>query len=434
MRTDVLIIGAGITGLSCAYHLKRDYIVLEKELSPGGACQTDKIEGFSFDRGEHFIRVPNRKILEFFHEILGSNFYKQKLISSIYYDNNFIPYPFQKNIYYLSDRDKLRCLKSFIKIKSNSRLRGGRSFGQWILSNYGEGISNMFMLPYNEKIWRTNPFKMRSDFSFDPALIPEISIDEILKYALLSQEERKENEIQNRHYLKRGGIGLFSNRLASKIKNIHYNKEIVKIDLKRKEAISSDGITYDYKSIISTIPLVELIKIIDDDIPLTMKKASKQLKYNSICIFNFALKREIDLSEHWIYFPEPEVPFVRAYILKNFNSMMCPKGKSSISVIYTYLPNERNNFSIIEKRIVNYFSRHGILSINDIQFKFRQSVKYGMVIPIIGSDKIVKKIDKFLISHSVKTIGRYGLWKYQGMEHAIQDGQNINSILKDLKL
>ena len=433
MHTDVLIIGAGITGMTCAYYLDKDYAILEKERSPGGVCRTDKVKGFYFDTAEHFIRVPDKNVLGFFRNVLGSDFYRQRLVSSVYYGGRFIPYPFQKNIYYLSDRDKLNCFKSFIKKPAYGNGEKYSSFGDWALRNYGEWIYRNFVFPYNKKIWQVDPFRMKSDFSFDPKLIPHISFDEMLEYTFLRQEDRKEDHVQHRYYVKEGGIGAFSDRLASKVKNIKYGKNVIKIDLKRKEALCSDGTICRYNTIISTIPITELVKKVSD-IPSGLVKASKGLKYNSICVFNFALKKDIKFPEHWMYIPETKAPLVRAYFLKNFNKKMCPKGKSSLSAIYAYMPKSKRDLRKIEKSILDYFSKHGFLSVNDIEFKLRQIIKYAMPIPTIGSDRIVGRLDRFLSSRSIKTIGRYGEWKYQGIEHAVRDGQRINSILaKGLK-
>lgn len=51
---DVCIVGAGITGLTLAYHLQKSGLrvtVLEKAKRPGGAMQTEISDGFLFDQG-----------------------------------------------------------------------------------------------------------------------------------------------------------------------------------------------------------------------------------------------------------------------------------------------------------------------------------------------------------------------------------------------
>lgn len=50
----VLIVGAGLAGLSCAAHLRRrkiPYLVIEASDAPGGRIRTDSVNGFKLDRG-----------------------------------------------------------------------------------------------------------------------------------------------------------------------------------------------------------------------------------------------------------------------------------------------------------------------------------------------------------------------------------------------
>jgi len=52
----VIVIGAGLTGLSCAYHLEQagfSPLVIERESAVGGRLRTDHYRGFLLDRGFH---------------------------------------------------------------------------------------------------------------------------------------------------------------------------------------------------------------------------------------------------------------------------------------------------------------------------------------------------------------------------------------------
>ncbi len=53
MWTDTLIIGAGPTGLSAAYHYQGDYVIVEKEDRVGGLCRSISDRGFVFDYAGH---------------------------------------------------------------------------------------------------------------------------------------------------------------------------------------------------------------------------------------------------------------------------------------------------------------------------------------------------------------------------------------------
>ena len=53
-RKDVIVIGAGISGLSCAYRLKSlgvDVALLEKSGQIGGVIQSETLDGFLIERG-----------------------------------------------------------------------------------------------------------------------------------------------------------------------------------------------------------------------------------------------------------------------------------------------------------------------------------------------------------------------------------------------
>jgi phytoene dehydrogenase-like protein len=54
MRYDVVIVGAGIAGLSCAKILHRNklsFIILESSSLPGGRIKTETVDGFQLDHG-----------------------------------------------------------------------------------------------------------------------------------------------------------------------------------------------------------------------------------------------------------------------------------------------------------------------------------------------------------------------------------------------
>ena len=59
---DILIIGAGITGLSLASFLETDnYLIVDKDSEVGGYCKTTIRNGFVWDYSGHFfISIINK--------------------------------------------------------------------------------------------------------------------------------------------------------------------------------------------------------------------------------------------------------------------------------------------------------------------------------------------------------------------------------------
>ena len=52
----VLILGGGLAGLSTAFHLRRPWLLVEKESRVGGLVRTERVNGFTIDSGADSMR------------------------------------------------------------------------------------------------------------------------------------------------------------------------------------------------------------------------------------------------------------------------------------------------------------------------------------------------------------------------------------------
>jgi len=71
---NVVILGAGITGLTTAYHLKKagvDFILLEKNDRVGGVIHTVSENGFTYEEGPNTGVVGNVEVLRLFNDLKG---------------------------------------------------------------------------------------------------------------------------------------------------------------------------------------------------------------------------------------------------------------------------------------------------------------------------------------------------------------------------
>ncbi len=71
-----LILGGGMSGLSCAYHLKSDYQLWEKSDEPGGLSRSIKKDGFVYDHTGHLLHLRDPYTLELIPRLLGDNIVK----------------------------------------------------------------------------------------------------------------------------------------------------------------------------------------------------------------------------------------------------------------------------------------------------------------------------------------------------------------------
>ncbi len=430
-KKRVVILGAGLAGLSAAYYLQKEgieCIIFEKEKEVGGLCRSKNIKGFTFDYSGHLLHFRERKVFNFVKELLGRNLVKHERNARIYSFERFSRYPFQANFYGLPDRIKKECLDGFIKARrGDKRKEQPSSFYDWIKQNFGEGIARHFMIPYNSKFWTVSPQELTCDWV--DGFIPIPSISEITERA---SEDFKGNLGYNASfwYPIRGGINQLPLALASQIDNIFTNCEVIGIDPKRKEIRLKNGAEEHYDILLSTLPLPEFPRLVIN-LPREIISCFEKLKWNSIFNLNLGIKRKIDKPYHWIYFPEDKFCFFRIGIPSNFSLSVAHSGKSSVYAEVSYSINKPINKNKIVSKIIKDLIEAGIAnSRKEICAQDVSDIKYGYPIYDINYNNSRGKILDFLNDKDIISFGRYGSWRYMSMEDAIIDGANAKSIFK----
>src|SRR4051812_43831823 len=114
-RVRTLILGGGMSGLSCAFHLKSDYRLLERSDEPGGLSRSIKQDGFVFDHTGHLLHLRNPYTLRLIPELLGNNLVLNNRRAWIYSHHTYTRYPFQANTFGLPVPVIKACLKGFME-------------------------------------------------------------------------------------------------------------------------------------------------------------------------------------------------------------------------------------------------------------------------------------------------------------------------------
>jgi len=405
---EVVILGAGLSGLTCAYYLKDNYSIFEKGLRVGGLCRSEKIDGFTFDYTGHLLHLKRDENKRLIKKLLGKNLFLQKRKSWIYSKGVYTKYPFQANIYGLPEEVIEECINGLIEAREPANRQTGKpvnslsNFKEWIYRNFGRGYAKHFMIPYNEKLW-TVPLKDIST-EWTKRFIPIPTLKEALAGARGRQEKDFGYNIRFYYPLK-GGIGELPKSFLPFIRRINLNSEAIRISLKNKKIKFSNGKEIKYQRLLSTIPLPELIKIIDR-IPEEVSKASKRLRYVSVFNLNLGIKREKISDKHWVYFPEKDFSFYRVGFISNFSSYLTPKGTSSIYTEISYSKDRPLDKKRIVKRVISDLMKVGIITSQDrILVKLVLDIKHAYP----------------LYDHNY----RFGSWEHLSMEDVINQGRRI---------
>lgn len=119
-----------------------------------------------YDVGGHVIFSHYKYFDDCLNEALPKkeDWYDHERVSYVRYKSLWVPYPFQNNISILPKEDQVKCIDGLIDAALNSRVSTTKpkDFDEWILRICGEGVADIFMRPYNYKVWAVPTTKVRS--------------------------------------------------------------------------------------------------------------------------------------------------------------------------------------------------------------------------------------------------------------------------------
>lgn len=426
----IVIAGAGLTGLSAAYHLKeKDYIVVEREAEIGGLCRTKNIGDFSFDYTGHLLHINDPVFSQFINEQCPGLFSKHVRKSFVFKQGTFVPYPFQINTFGLPRETIFDCVYGFIKARmteeKNNKSVGeslDRSFKEWILRTFGDGFARHFFFPFNEKLYCRDLDEISPEWT--SWSIPVPSLEDVLRGAIGIKKTRIGYN-QTFLYPKSGGIDVLPRKIASLCRNILLKKEIVSIDLMNKEALLKDGGTIKYQFLISTIPLNTLLSI-SNGLPDEMIPFDKDLKYVKVLDWNIAFQGSFRNDIHWAYFPEQDFPFYRIGFPTHFSQGVAPKGYTSLYAEVAVDGEKEIQKEEVREQVIDSLIQLGILKDErDIVILDLNIIEPAYVVFDLFRKRNLSRILSFFEQHGIFLAGRFGRWDYLPMEGAFLDGRRI---------
>lgn len=424
----LVILGAGLAGLSAAYH--SGGTVYEKDDEIGGLCRSEHLDGYTFDRGSHVFHGRDPYVLHLLETVLDVRLKIQSRSCWIYSHGVYTKYPFQVNTYGLPKDIVRDCVRGFIETCNRPKREHFDNYRDWIYSTFGKGIAEHFYIPHSEKFWTIPVEEMTTDWLDVRVPIPKL--EDVIRGAISHQTKEFGPNAEFR-YPEKGGIGGLSQGFLTKDLNIYLNKEAVSIETNSKTVKFSDGERINYDTLISTIPIPELARLIGD-VPADIEKSVKALRCNSMFCVYLGIERENISDKHWLYFPEREFPFFRISFPMNLSPNAVPKKRSSVlaEIPYSmYRPIDKDN--IVDIAIKALTKAKVILKTDRIEKVATFDIKYGYPIYDRSRKNYVCTTERFLKEKSILIAGRYGKWEYQWMHDVILDGKIVAEEAKKLK-
>ena len=453
-RTEYLILGAGLSGLSASFHIGHERcLILEKNDYPFGLVHSYSSDNYTWDLGPHVSFTKNEYVKNLFSKNVGGDFHEFGVNVGNYFKGQWVDHPVQVNLFQIPEPLRSRCVESFLETVGISDNVEIANYREWLDKSLGKVITDNFVAPYTRKYWTTEPENLGVDWIGSRVFKP--TIEAVINGA-------NGNPVKNGHYIsvirypKSGGFQSFAKAFSIGA-NILTNRKAVKVDTKKRIVVCEDSTTYSYDKLIVTIPLPEFVQIIEGLEPSVINAAEK-LACTQLLLINVEVPHTVDRPEHWFYVYDEDKLSTRITFTEKLSGSNAPNGRSGIQVeVYfsRYRPYKGNSEEIAKKVVYELLemglieseaiARECVVSTRWVEFAniiFDHARKESLEcifdsLAPLGLARRSTDLDATtdwenpgkLKDGNVFLLGRFGEWKYYWSDDSVLCGKEISESL-----
>jgi protoporphyrinogen oxidase len=417
----ILVLGGGLTGLVTAQRLAAagiDAPVLERESEPGGACRSIESSGYVFDHTGHLLHVARDETRDYLTAVgIWDQLRVWERRAAIVVGEAVTPYPIQIHTHGLAPEVRRDCLLGFVRAWAATPDGDPENFRDWVLERFGEGLAEHFFFPYNRKLYRAEPEELGLDWV--GRYVPKPRLEEVIDGALgLHREKVGYNAVFR--YPERGGIRMLPDGVAARVPELRTESEVVRLHLSERWLELSGGGRLAFDTTVATIGLPSLVDMVLDELPDEIATARRALRWVRVLNIALGVRGPAPSAEHWLYFPDPELPFYRVGFPSN-HGRLAPAGCHTVSVEVSLDPDEGDvDGAAAEAEAA--LSAAGLLEEAAVEVRRLTMVDPAYVVYDHPRRRAVAALRSFFNAHGVRLAGRWAEWKYSAMEDAVLDG------------
>lgn len=446
---EILILGGGLTGLAAGYVLTKagsKVKVFESDYTVGGLSKTIIHGGFRFDLGGHRFFTKDDKVNDFVRNLMDGELISVPRKSKIYMLNRYFDYPLKPvnamfglgiptTLKIMSDYGRER-IKKLIKEPDNISLE------DWVVSNFGRKMFDIYFREYSEKVWGIECARISAEWVAQR--IRGLSLARAVRNAFFKLNWKDVPTLADRFLYPQLGIGRISDRLSEEIcrHNSVFTDTGVECINHSDYKVESIGIRNQMYSrvihgneIISSIPMNKLVMMLKPSAPDDILDAASRLKFRDIVIVTIMINRKRVTDQTWIYIPEQKIPFGRIHEPTNWSEKMAPEGKTLIVAEFFSFKNDRiwneSNKRLVDITVENlehlgFIKKHEVID--------SAVVRVPKAYPLfeVGYKELSEKLYDYLSRfRNLHIAGRGGMFRYYNMDHAIESGiETAEKIIK----
>lgn len=406
----ITILGAGISGLSTAFHAGHARCeIYEAKHHYGGHMVSTTRDGFTWDDGPHVSFTENEHVRTLFADSVEGAFEEAEPIVTNYYRGHWIDHPAQSNLHQVPEPLRTQCLESFLEIRSRE-LRKPQNYQDWIEQAFGPVFANTFPAAYTRKYWTTEPANLGTDWIGSRVHYPSV---EDVTGGYKGPLGRSTYWVKKFRYPSRGGFGAYARGLAHGAR-IHYGKTLEWLHFGKRKLGFSDGRVADYDTLVSTLPLPVLIGLAEDA-PADVREAAALLRCTNLFLIEVAVRHPSKRQDQWLYVYDEDKLTTRISITEKFSPNNAPPSCTGLLVevygsAYRALPTNRAEVAArVQRELVEMGLIENLDAVISVHVRF---VPWGQVIYDHNRRPALGILEPFLDRVGVHSVGRFAEWGY----------------------
>ncbi len=348
-KKHAIIIGAGPAGLTAGIELLKTssftVTVLERDAVVGGLAKTTEYKGCRYDIGPHHFITTEKKVEQWWKDLMQGDFYPHKRFTRIYYNHHFFYYPLKplNALFGLNPLESLRCILSYLRVQIFP-YKPVKSFQEYVTNKFGYRLFSIFFKTYTEKVWGIKCTQISPEWAAQR--IKGFSLFKAIFFAFFgrflgnkykkSMSEAFAAETDLFYYPSKGS-GTLWEKAADWLTSfpdgkINLSQNVISIEhdgsmIKSVHTSNSTNQTqklqvHEGDYFFSTTPLRHLIKSMHPLPPQEVIGAADSLLYRGLITINLKINRPSISPDHWIYIHEKRVNVLRVGNMNNFSMKM----------------------------------------------------------------------------------------------------------------
>lgn len=343
----VVVLGAGITGLTVAHELSRLYpgrvVVLEKEAVVGGLAATSSVGQFSFDVGSHRLHDNYYPAVDqLIRDLCGADLLRRDRKGLIFINDQPLRYP-PTAIDILSAfgvKSFVRQGFSLLSARVGRLTRRGEpdNFEDYTTSVVGRALYEAFYRPYAQKLYGISPRAIAKD----PAVsrVRKFSLPVVLrdlwkrvsgkKKATYLYPARGIGQLSvalKERFLANGGRLQFISRIEGL--KVRGDRTIESVMFRTRDGATQELPTHTVISTVSLDTLHELVRLDSEG----GRPPPFDLRWRGLRILYLATADKVPAEQETFYFPESHIPFGRVSELNKYSPALNPDPNTSLLTI-----------------------------------------------------------------------------------------------------